>query len=65
VPFFNELASKKHPSFFKNKYSKFKAEIKADYEKIKVPALNYSIHEIAVKKCDYYLSDKVKYRAIC
>ena len=46
------------------KYSKFEAEIKAEYEKIKGTRIERPIHEIAIEKCGFYLPDEARYDSI-
>lgn len=43
------------------KYSKFEAEIKAEYEKTKGTRIERPIHEIAIEKCGFYLLDEARY----
>lgn len=43
------------------KYSKFEAEIKAEYEKTKDTRIERSIHEIAIEKCGFYLPNEARY----
>jgi type I restriction enzyme M protein len=47
--------------FAQSKYSKFEAEIIAEYEKIKDSRVERSIHEIAIEKCGYYLPPEAKF----
>jgi len=43
------------------KYSKFEAEIHAEYEKTKGTRIERPIHEIAIEKCGFYLPDEARY----
>lgn len=43
------------------KYSKFEAEIKAEYEKTKGTRIERPIYEIAIEKCGFYLLDEARY----
>lgn len=43
------------------KYSKFEAEINAEYEKIRGTRIERPIHEIAIEKCGFYLPNEARY----
>ena len=47
--------------FAESKYTKYEAEINAEFEKNKGSRAERAIHEIAVEKCGYYLPDKAKF----
>jgi type I restriction enzyme M protein len=47
--------------FAESKYSKYEAEINAEYEKNKGTRIEQPIHEIAIKHCGYYLPPEAKY----
>lgn len=43
------------------KYSKYEAEIKTEFEKYKGARMERPIHEIAIEKCGFYLSEQARY----
>lgn len=43
------------------KYSKYEAEIKAEFEKNKGTRMERPIHEIAIEKCGFYLPEEARY----
>lgn len=43
------------------KYSKFEPEIKAEFDSIKGTRMERPIHEIAIKKCGFYLPEEARY----
>ena len=43
------------------KYSKFEAEIKAEFASIKGTRMERPIHEIAIEKCGFYLPEEARY----
>lgn len=43
------------------KYSKFEAEIHAEYGKTKGTRIERPIYEIAIEKCGFYLPDETRY----
>lgn len=43
------------------KYSKFKKEITAEYEKTKGSRMERPLHEIAIEKCGFYLPQEARY----
>ena len=43
------------------KYSKFEPEIKAEFEKVKGTRMERPVHEIAIEKCGFYLSEEARY----
>jgi type I restriction enzyme M protein len=47
--------------FADNRYSRFEAEIKAEYEKHKGKRTEKSLKEIAIEKCGFYLPDEARY----
>ena len=47
--------------FAQSKYSKFEADITAEYEKGRGSRAERPIHEIAIEKCGYYLPSEAKF----
>lgn len=47
--------------FADNKYSRYEAEINAEFEKLKGTRREKPIHEIAIEKCGFYLPPKARY----
>lgn len=47
--------------FAESKYQQYEAEINAEYEKYKGTRAEKDIHEIAIKKCGFYLPNEAKY----
>lgn len=47
--------------FAESKYSKFEAEINAEYNKLKGTRIERDLHEIAIEKCGFYLPEEAKY----
>lgn len=47
--------------FADNKYSRYEAEIQAEFEKLKGTRREKPIHEIAVEKCGFYLPQEARY----
>jgi len=47
--------------FAQSKYSKFEADIMAEYKKTKGSRAERPIHEIAIEKCGYYLPEEAKF----
>ena len=47
--------------FAESKYKQYEEEILAEYNKLKGTRMERDIHEIAVKKCGFYLPDEARY----
>ena len=43
------------------KYSRYEAEIKAEFDAIKGTRMERPIHEIAIEKCGFYLPEEARY----